>query len=70
MRYFSKTMKNIRSCQPENKPESTKFDLHVEIPNKCFGDGFPNRHKSIGDIIIGEIENRTWSSATSAKYRL
>ena len=69
MRYSSKTMKNIRSCQPENKPESTEFDQHVEIPNKCFGDGFRNRHKNIGDIPRRK-NKRTWSSAISAKYRL
>ena len=58
MRYFSKAMKNIRSCQPENKPESTKIDQHVEIPKKCFGDGISNRHKCIGDMILGEKINK------------
>ena len=48
-------MKNIRSSQPENKPESTKFDQHVEISNKCFGEGFPNRHKYIGDKFVGDF---------------
>ena len=53
-------MKKIRRCQPENKPESTKFDQHVEMSNRCFGEGFPHRHKNIGNKIIGENENRTF----------
>ena len=56
--------------QPENKPESTEFDQRVEIPNKCFGDGFPNRHKNIGDILGEKNKIGYDPSATSAKCRL
>ena len=58
MRYFSKAMKNIWSCQPESKPESTKIDQYVESPNNCFGDGISNRHKYIVDMILGERINK------------
>ena len=62
-------MKGIQCCQTENKPESTQFDQHVEIPNKCSAMGFPidihARRRSAKNKYEYDL-----SSATSAKYRL
>ena len=69
MRYFTKTMKNIRSCQPGNKPESTKFDQHVEIPKNVSAMGFQidtnasamynPRRKDKWDMILRRLRRNT-----------